>query len=232
MSKTLGIIGGIAPESTIDYYRRIISGYRELKADGSYPQIIINSIDMQKMLELIGGGRHKETARYLAGEVEKLARAGADFGLLASNTPHVVFDEIQAGAPIPLISIVAETCRHAGRLKLGRLALFGTRFTMQGRFYERIFEKQGMRIVTPGPEAREYIHGKYMAELVQGVFRDETRAGLVAIIEDMKRDARVEAVILGGTELPLILRAGDAGDLPLIDTTGIHAQSAVRELLG
>jgi aspartate racemase len=231
MPRTLGIIGGIAPESTIEYYRQIVSGYREHRTDGNYPQIIINSINMKQMLDLIAGGGLEETARYLAAEVEKLARAGADFGLLASNTPHVVFEAVQSAAAIPLISIVEETCRTASRLGLKRLGLFGTRFTMQGRFYQHALAQEGITVVTPEPDAQAYIHDKYMSELVNGVFEDETRNGLLAIIETLKRDQQIQAVILGGTELPLILRAGDAGDMPLIDTTRIHAQSAVRELL-
>src|SRR5512137_1155731 len=97
--KTPGIIGGIAPASTIEYYRSIIALYRERKGDGNYPPIVINSIDMKKMLDLIGGGRLTEVTEYLAGEVRKLAQAGADFGLMASNTPHIVFDDVQKKSP-------------------------------------------------------------------------------------------------------------------------------------
>jgi aspartate racemase len=231
MPKTLGIIGGIAPESTIEYYRQIVSGYRVQRADGNYPQIIINSIDMKRMLGLIADGRLEDTVRYLVGEVEKLARAGADFGLFASNTPHIVFEEIQSVAPIPLISIVTETRRYAGRQGFRSLGLFGTRFTMQGSFYPRAFEKEGMVVVTPDPDGQNFIHDRYMAELVHGVFKEGTRDRLLAIIATLKRERQIEAVILGGTELPLILREGDAGDMPLIDTTHIHALSAVAALL-
>ncbi len=106
--KTVGIIGGIGPESTIEYYRMIIASYREQKQDGSYPAILINSIDLRKMLDLIGANELAEATEYLVGEVQKLARAGADFGVLASNTPHIVFDEIRRQSPIPLISLVAQ----------------------------------------------------------------------------------------------------------------------------
>jgi aspartate racemase len=94
--KTVGIIGGIAPESTIQYYRLIVAGYREHKRDGNYPSILINSINMKQMLDLIGAKRLPEVIQYLKGEIDRLARAGADFGVLASNTPHLVFDGLQA----------------------------------------------------------------------------------------------------------------------------------------
>jgi aspartate racemase len=108
--KVLGIIGGIAPESTVDYYRLIISSYREQKRDGGYPQIIINSIDMKKMLDLIAAKELAGVTEYLISEVKKLTQAGADFGLLASNTPHIVFEDIQRQSPLPLISIVEAAC--------------------------------------------------------------------------------------------------------------------------
>lgn len=130
--KTIGIIGGIGPESTIVYYRSIVAAYREQKRDGSYPSILINSIDLTKMLGLIGANQLSEVAEYLANEVGKIAWTGADFGLLAANTPHIVFDEIQRRSPIPLISIVEATCMEAMRLGLKRIGLFGIRFTMQG----------------------------------------------------------------------------------------------------
>ena len=104
--KTLGIVGGIAPGSTVDYYRLLITSYRERRRDGTYPSILINSIDLTRMLDLIGGSRLAELTDRLAREFKRLARAGADFGLLASNTPHIVFEELARQVPIPLLSIV------------------------------------------------------------------------------------------------------------------------------
>jgi aspartate racemase len=136
--KTLGVIGGIAPESAVDYYRSIIAAYRQKKQDGSYPAIIINSIDLKKMLDLVPMNALASLAEYLGAEVQKLARAGADFGLLASNTPHIVFDDVLCHSPIPLLSIVEATCEAAKGLGLKRLGLLGTRFTMQGRLLGRL----------------------------------------------------------------------------------------------
>jgi aspartate racemase len=141
--KTVGIIGGIAPESTIQYYRLMIAAYRERKQDGSYPAILINSIDMKWMLDLIGANNMTGATTYLIGEIEKLAQAGAAFALFASNTPHIVFDDVQRQTSVHLLSIVEAACDSARSLGLKRVGLFGTRFTMQGRFYTDVFFKTG-----------------------------------------------------------------------------------------
>ena len=229
--KTVGIIGGIGPESIISYYRSIVAVYREKKQDGSYPSILINSIDLTKMLMLIGGGHLAQATEYLGYEVQRLARAGADFGLLAANTPHIIFDDIQRQSPIPLISIVEATCKEAGGLGLKKVGLFGIRFTMQGRFYPDVFSPSGIAIVRPAPENEAYIHDKYMNELVPGVFLPETRERVLSIARDLVRSERVDGVILGGTELPILFKgAGDAG-VPFLDTTAIHVARITDEIL-
>jgi aspartate racemase len=228
--KTLGIIGGIGPESTIEYYRFIIASYREKKKDGSYPSIIINSINLQKAVDLITAGEFVRVAEYLVVELHKLAKAGADFGLLAANTAHIVFDEVQRQSPIPLISIVQATCDAAKLRGLKKLGLLGTRFTMQGRFYPEIFSREGIVLVTPDEGEQAYIHKKYMGELVNGIFLPETRERLLAILNALQKREGIEGLILGGTELPLILRDATT-DIPFLDTTKIHVESAVAQLL-
>lgn len=229
--KTVGIVGGIAPESTIEYYRFIIAAYRAELKDGSYPSILINSIDMQKMLSLIGANKLAEVTDYLAGEVRKLEQAGADFGLFASNTPHIVFDEIARRSRIPLLSIVEATCAEAKALRLKRVGLFGTRFTMQGRFYPEVFSREGIEIITPDESEQAFIHDKYMSELVAGRFLPETRDALLRIVERLREHESIEALILGGTELPLILRDARDCPVPLLDTTKLHVKAAVAHLL-
>jgi aspartate racemase len=229
--RAIGIIGGIGPESTIVYYRSILALYREQKKDGSSPPILINSIDMKRMLDLIGHGKLQEVALYLGEEIEKLARAGAGFALLAANTPHLVFESLRASSPIPLLSIVEETCQYAKGLGLQRVGLFGTTFTMRGQFYREVFDQQAIAIITPDGDAQTYIHEKYMTELVHGIILDETKGGLLRIVRNLKAEHGIQGVILGGTELSLILRDGDDKDIPFLDTTLIHAHSAVRELL-
>jgi aspartate racemase len=229
--KTLGIIGGLGPESTVDYYQRIIALYRERTGDGSYPHFIIISVDLKKGLDFMAADDLGSMAVYLLEEIRKLARAGADFGLIAANTPHIVFDDVVPKSPMPLISIVEATCAVAKARKLKRLALFGTRFTMQGTFYPKVFSQGGIELVVPEAKDQDYIHDKYLNELVLGKFLPETRAGLLGIVDRMKAKDDIDGVILAGTELPLILRDADHKGIPLLDTTKIHCQAAVAEML-
>jgi len=228
--KTLGIIGGIAPESTVEYYRGLVAAYRERVRDGSYPSIVIDSIDLKKMLDLAGTSL-EELTQYLLAELRRLADAGASIALLASNTPHIVFDELRRRSPIPLVSIVEAACAEAKALGLGRVGLFGTRFTMQGRFYPDVFSREGIALVLPSPEDQAFIHDRYMGELVHGVFRPETRDGLLAVVDRLVATERIEGLILGGTELPLILRDPAGRSIPFLDTTRLHVAAAMKQLL-
>jgi aspartate racemase len=228
--RTVGIIGGIGPQSTIEYYRLLIAAWRQQKGDGAAPSIVINSIDLAKMLELMANDRNA-AVEYLVAEVNRLERAGADFGVLAANTPHVLFEEIQRRSAIPLISIVEATCDAARALRLKKVALFGTRFTMQGRFYPDVFARAGIALVVPDEEEQLWIHEKYMAELINGIILPETRQRLLAIVDRMIERHGIDGLILGGTELSLILRDAAYHDIPLLDTTTIHVARIVSELL-
>jgi aspartate racemase len=229
--KTLGIIGGLGPESTIDYYQKIIALYRERTRDGSYPEFIVNSVNLRKGLNFMDANDLAGMADYLLEGIAKLARAGADFGLISANTPHIVFDDVAPKSPVPLISIVEATCATAKARNLKRLALFGTRYTMQANFYPKVFSREGIALLVPGREDQDYLHEKYFSELVPGKFLPETRAGLLAIVDRMKANSGIDAVILAGTELPLILRDAEHRGIPFLDTTQIHCKAAVAEML-
>jgi len=229
--KTLGIIGGLGPESTIDYYKRIIALYRERTRDGSYPRFIIISVDLKKGLNFMEAGDLAGMAAYLLEGIGKLGDAGADFALISANTPHIVFGELASKSPIPLISIVEATCAAAKALGLKRLALFGTRYTMQATFYLKVFLHEGIELLVPEPDDQDYIHDKYMNELVPGEFLPETRAGLLDIVDRMKAKSDIDGVILAGTELPLILSDAGHNGIPFLNTTKIHVEAAVTEML-
>ena len=228
--KTLGLIGGTGPESTIDYYRLLVAKYRE-QADGHSPPVIITSVDLKRMVELVTAGDFARVADYLAAEFERLQRAGADIAALTANTAHIVFDELQHRTSLPLISIVEATCEDAAARGLKTVALFGTRFTMQAPFYPDVFSRAGIRLVLPNDEEQDYIHEIYLGELLKDVFRPETRARLLEIADEMKRRDNIEGLILGGTELPLLLRAEEHNGIPLLDTTRIHVNRLVTEML-
>jgi aspartate racemase len=229
--KTVGIIGGLGPESTIEYYRGIIDSYREQEEHGNYPSILINSINLKYMVEFVTANQLDRAADYLVAEVQKLSQAGANFGAIAANTPHIVFDEVQARSSLPLISIIESTCDAVGSLGLKRVGLFGTRFTMQARFYPEVFSRAGLTLVTPDETEQTYIHEKYMGELLNNIFLPETREQLLALVDRLKAREAIEGLILGGTELPLILRHTEYNGIPFFDTTKIHVGRIVAELL-
>ena len=228
--KTVGIIGGIGPESTIEYYRFIIEGYRERITDGSYPSIVINSIDLSKLVAWMEASQLAEVADYLVAAIEKLAAAKVDFIAIAANTPHIVFDQVRERSPLPMVSIVEATRDKASALGLRRLGLLGTGFTMRSTFYQNVFAEQQMEIIVPTAEEQDYIHEKYFGELVKNIFLPETSARLLAIVDRLKKDHTIDGLILGGTEIPLILR-DDSSSLPFIDTTRIHAAAIVSQML-
>ncbi|HEX7334953.1 MAG TPA: amino acid racemase [Pyrinomonadaceae bacterium] len=228
--KTLGLIGGTGPESTIDYYRLLTAQYRE-KANGASPPVIINSVDLQRMITWMNAGELDKVTDYLAGEFEKLQRAGVDFAALTANTPHIVFDELQQRTTLPLISIVEATCERAQSLGFKSVGLFGTRYTMQAPFYPKVFSRTDVKLVTPTEAEQNYIHEKYLGELLKDVFAPETRARFLATADKMKARDGVEAVILGGTEIPLLLRTEEHNGIQLLDTTRIHVDRLISEML-
>jgi len=229
--KRAGIIGGIGPESTIEYYRLLVTLYREQTQDGGYPSLIINSIDMQRMRTAIERDQLPEVTEFLLEEIARLVDAGADFGALSANTPHIVFDALRQRSSIPLISIVEVACEAAAIRGLKRLGLLGTRFTMQGRFFPDVFGRAGIALVVPALAEQDYIHQKYMGELVNGRFLPATREGMLRIVRRLREQENIDGVILGGTELPLLLRQEDEPGFLLLDTTRLHVARIVAEMI-
>ena len=227
---TLGLIGGLGPETTVEYYRLIIARYLE-KTGGEYPSIVINSVDLNRLIKWMNADELGKAADYLSEEFERLHKAGADIAALATNTPHIVFDQLRQRAKMPLVSIVEATCDTARALGCSRAGLLGTRFTMQARFYPDVFEKAGIQLITPTPEEQSYIHDKYMNELLKNSFLPETRTKVLDIIQTLIARDSVDAVILGGTELPLLLRTEEHNGVPLLDTARIHSNALVDKLL-
>lgn len=184
-------------------------------------------VDLKTVLDLVSTEQRGRLVEFLSGAVEALARGGAEVGFLASNTPHLVFDEIACRSPIPLVSIVESARDRALALGLKRMGLFGTRFTMQASFYAAAFAQVGIEVVVPQPQEQDYIHEKYLGELVAGILLPETRTGLLAIAQLMKTRDGIEALILGGTELPFILRGDHDIGIPFLDTAQLHVQAVI-----
>ena len=229
--KTLGIIGGLGPESTIEYYRFLLDRHRMRAPDESAPHLLIDSLDVHRGIAMLDANDLPGLTNYIAASVERLARAGAEIALIAANTPHLVFEEIEKRAPIPMISIVRAACDRAQHLKLKRLGLIGTGFTMRARFYFDVFQSAGIELVVPEEAERILIHQKYISELLKNEFRPESRATILQIIARLQSQERIEALLLAGTELPLLLRGTEPAGLPFLDTTLIHVEAAIEAIL-
>ncbi|MBP7602672.1 MAG: amino acid racemase [Spirochaetes bacterium] len=229
--KIPGIIGGVGPESTVDYYRSIISLYRERYDPHGYPELLIASIDMTRMLSMIEANDMGSLVDLLVGTFSRLRSAGADFGAIASNTPHVVFDELRKAVPMPLISIVESTTERAASAGITRAALLGTAFTMNNDFYQTSFERRGISLLVPSPDEREYIHLRIFDELEFGLVKPDTRKGFDAIIGRMREEHGIEGVVLGCTELPLLYPEPEGpGGIPLFNTARIHIEEIIAAM--
>ena len=229
MTKKIGLIGGLGPEATVDYYNRIIDIFKEENQGNlDYPDIIIYSVNLSRLLAHMKRKEFEEARAYLSGKIEALEKAGAQMVALTASTPHLLFDAINAHAKVPMISIVEATAREAKRLGITRAGLLGTRFTMEERFFHDVFGKSSIDVVSPVAEDIETIHHLLFTEIELGIFKDETRKKLVEIIEKMKRENGIDGIILGCTEFPLILTENNYAGLPVLNTTAIHVNEIVQ----
>ena len=229
--KTLGIVGGIGPESTIEYYRFILDDYRTRVTDGSAPHLLIDSLDVNRGIAMLDANDVASLTNYLSASVESLARAGAEIALIAANTPHLVFDEVQRRSPIPMLSIVQAACEHVRSRGYARVGLLGTGFTMRARFFPEVFARAGVELVAPNEAEQAVIHKIYIGELLKNQFLPESCNAILSIIERLRAEERVEAILLAGTELPLLLRGAGPEDIPFLDTTVIHVGAAVEAIV-
>jgi aspartate racemase len=226
----VGLVGGLGPESTIDYYRRILEEWAR-HDPSTAPSIVIDSIDVWTTMRLVDSDL-PGVVRYLLASLRRLAGAGADFAAITANTPHIVFDELAAQSPIPLLSIVEVCAEEAVRRGLKRLALLGTRFTTAGSFYATVFARYGLSVVPPSESERSWLHERYVGQLLKGDFRDDTRREVVALVDQIRKRDHVDGVILGGTELPLLIGTALVAGIPALDTTALHVAAIVRRLRG
>lgn len=224
--KKIGIIGGLGPESTVDYYKGIIHAFHPTYDQTGYPEITIESCNLKELLSYSSSNRWDKIAQILAGKVKLLIQAGCDFGAIASNTPHKVFHEIQLQSDLPLLSIVDATCRHAIDQNLKRLCLLGTGFTMRSDFYQKTFSKNGIELFVPDPDEIDYLHDKIFAELEFGVVKPDTKKKFISILKRVTEHNKCDGAIMGCTELPLIIEAQDINGAYL-DTTDIHIRAIV-----
>lgn len=222
--KVIGLVGGMSPESTKDYYEILIGLARDrLEGDLNNPEIVIYSINLSKMFAMLKAQRHSDVVDMLSDVVERLRLAGADLAALTANTPHIYFEEIKGRARLPLVSILDVTFERAKALGCKKALLLGTRFTMQSDMYPNLFSKGGIEIVVPDADEQAFVHGSIAGELVKGVVTSATRQ---RYIETCRKHigSGVDAVILGCTEIPMVLKDGDL-DVAILNTTMIHAEA-------
>ncbi|MCM3741209.1 amino acid racemase [Oceanobacillus luteolus] len=226
--KKLGMVGGLGPESTVEYYQSIITQYQEkMGSKEVLPELFINSINMYRVFEFISKDDLQGLANYLVEAIETLEKVGADFAVISANTPHIVFDEVNQRVSIPVYSIVEETVREAEKQGLKKVGLIGTKFTMENDFFKKPFEDRGKEVVVPTEKEQQYIHEKIVAELENGIVNEETKEHYLAIIEDMVKRDGIDGVILGCTELPMIIKEDDL-ELPQLNTTQIHIDRIIE----
>jgi aspartate racemase len=226
MHKTIGILGGMSPESTVAYYEYITRSYTERFGDYGYPDIIIYSVSFQPYVDWPQAGRWDLVAKGLSEASGVLAAAGADFILLATNTMHIVFDQVAASVDVPMLSLLDAVGEAIQERDMETVGLLGTSFTMEKPFYQRALAGRGITVIVPDRDDRKLVNDVIYSQLVAGDIRDESRQAFVRIIHELTRRG-AEGVILGCTEIPLLINEGDVG-MPLFDTTVIHAEAALR----
>jgi aspartate racemase len=229
--RLLGIVGGVGPESTIDYYRSIIAEYQRRRPDGSYPRLLINNVDAGAVFRHLVINDAEGVASHLVPAIRQLAAGGAQVALIASVTTHMGFEIARRAAMIPMLSILDALRDAAVARGIRRPALFATRMTTEGRFFAEPFERAGIELIRPHEPDRAWINEMYFGELVRGEFRDESRARLIDIATALREQHGIDGLILGGTELPLLLREPTVAGVPVLDPTRIHVAAAVDWLL-
>ena len=222
MTKRIGILGGISAASTSAYYDELIKRYYERRHDYSYPEIVIFSLNFQRFTDLEDSGDREGYVAEIITGVTALEGAGVDFMLMAANSPHAVFGEVERRAAVPLLSIVEVTADAAAERGMGKLLLLGIRFTMESTFYQEACESRGISVVVPSREEQDRVNAIIFDELARSIVEEDSRRTLLSIIERYP----VDGVILGCTELPLILKQEDTA-IPLLSTLDLHVEAAL-----
>lgn len=224
----VGLVGGMGPESTLDYYQQLTSKYEKMHPK-SYPPIVIDSLDVYHMLDLEEKGQKLLLVNELLTSIKKLQAAGADFAALTANTPHMVFDELQSASPIPLLSIVDSVAEAIRDKKQSVVGLLGTKVTMTNPFYKNKLAKKQIKVIVPNEVQIERIHEIISSELELGIVKQSSRKYLLNVISQLKREAHIQGIILGCTELPLALTASDI-DIAVYDTVQLHVNTILKKL--
>ena len=225
--KTIGLLGGMSWESTLEYYRLINQGIKARLGGSHSAQCLLYSVDFAEIEALQHTGEWDALTQRMVAAVRRLERGGADGLVICTNTMHRMADSIQAATHLPLLHIADATAAAVQAAGLDTVGLLGTRFTMQGDFYRGKLEREhGLKVLVPDEPSMDVVHRVIYDELVLGIIREESRAGYLAVIDSLA-ERGAQGVILGCTEISLLVKQADTS-IPLFDTTAIHAQAAVE----
>ncbi len=229
--KKIGLVGGLGPEATVDYYKELISAFNNKGGEMNYPEIIIYSVNMSEFLKMFREKDYRSAISFLLEKLHSLKNAGAEFAAITANTPHLLFDEVIEQSPLPLISIVEATLRKTIKKGLKRPGLIGTGFTMDASFYQDVFKKQGIEVIVPEKQDKELINYKLFSEIEMGIFSNETRELIIGIIDKMVKINEIDSIILGCTEFPILLPESSYAGIPALNTTRIHVNEIIENCL-
>jgi len=231
--KKLGLVGGIGPASTIEYYKNINEGYQKRLENpakcGENPPMVIDSLNLSVAYELVEKKDWDKFADLFVHSLHHLHDAGAEIAVLTANTAHIVFDDVQKRSPIPLIGLVDETCRYAQSLKCRKVIIFGTAFTMSSKMYEEKFAQYGIEAVVPDEADQLVIHNIIFPNLVAGIITEHEKAAMLDIAGKMLNEHKADSLVLGCTELPLMICPDDL-NINLLDTTKIHIEAILDRI--
>jgi aspartate racemase len=228
--KTIGLLGGMTSESSAEYYRIINRAMREKLGGIHSARSIMLSVDFQRIDRLMESGRWDEILGILIKESLAVERAGADFLVICTNTMHKLAPDIQKKIRIPILNIIDVTAEQITKMGFQTIGLLGSRFTMEEDFYRnRLKEEHGLKVLIPDPEEVLTIHRIIVEELAIGEIRDASKADYWAVMNRLA-DNGAQGIILGCTEIPLLVKQ-EEGNIPLFDTTTIHARAAVDSAL-
>lgn len=230
MHKRIGILGGMSPASTVEYYQYLTRSYTARYGDYGYPEILIYSVSFQSYVDWPLDERWDLVARGLSEAAHKLELAGADFIIIATNTMHLVFDQVQARVSVPMLSLLDAIGDAVLARGLERVGLLGMRFAMEQGFYQDALAARGIEVLVPDAVDREVVNRVIYEELVAGRIREESRAEYLSIIGRLA-ERGAEGIVLGCTEIPLLVAQSDVA-LPLFDSTVIHAEAALQFAIG
>ncbi len=221
--KRIGILGGISPQSSALFYKKIIEKHYQKSQDHYYPEIIMFSVNFGRLKDYQNNSDQTDYINEIVKGIDALERAGTDFAVIASNTPHRVFSEIENKVSIPLLSIVDSTAHYAIKNGYRKLLLLGTVYTMKEEFYKNGLKAQNIQAIVPTDTEQEMINNIIFNELILGDVENQSKNIVLEIISKYP----VDAVILGCTELSLLITDRDT-DIPLIDTTDVHAEATLN----